>query len=63
MKKEVQGEEDTVIWQVVVDVEQTAVQAVFNNGPDAEADGPVCSELEHVGKALSRDIGTVCDRW
>lgn len=62
MEKEVQSKEDAVVGQVVVNVEQTAVQTVFDDCPDAKAGSPVGSKLEHAGQTLACEVGAVCDR-
>lgn len=41
MEQEVKGDTDTVVREIVVEMEKEPVQAVFDNGPDEDAAYPI----------------------
>jgi hypothetical protein len=52
-----------VIRQVIVKVEQEAVQNVFNNSPEEDTKDPVTKSVQLVVKALSSNVGAICNAW
>lgn len=60
VEEEVEGDADAVVREVVVNVEEAAVEAVLDEGPEAEAEKPVegCRER---GEVLRGEVGAVGD--
>lgn len=63
VKEEVKSERGAVVGQVVVDVEQTPVHAVLDDGPDAEADDPIRGCDQRIAEMLRREVRAVDDGW
>lgn len=61
VENKVKRNSDTVIGQIIVKVEQNAVQDIFDNGPDEDTKHPIGSSVELVVIALGSYVGAVCD--
>ena len=46
VQKKVQGDGHAVVWEPVIQMEETSVQAVLDQSPDANPENPICSKSQ-----------------